>query len=87
VRPEHLDLGEGPGPVVPVVVSLVEHLGRVTFVYGNLANEEALTIEVTGQYFVDAGTTVPVHLDPARCHLFDTEGHALKRLAQRAEAA
>jgi multiple sugar transport system ATP-binding protein len=87
VRPEHMRVGEGEGPVLPVIVNLTEHLGGVTFFYGTLASEESLTIEVPGQAFVESGVTVPVRLDPALCHLFDAEEQAIPPLRQQARAA
>jgi multiple sugar transport system ATP-binding protein len=88
VRPEHLQVGDAHGgPALRLAVSLVEHLGGVTFLYGTLASDETLTIEVQGQYFVETGAAVPISVDTALCHLFDGEGQALPRLEQRAQAA
>jgi ABC-type sugar transport system ATPase subunit len=79
VRPEHLRVGDQGQ--LKVAVSLVEHLGGVTFFYGSLGSDESLTIEVPGQAFLDGGATVAVRLDPALCHLFDREGLALPNIA------
>ena len=86
VRPEHLDIGEGEGAVLPATINLTEHLGGVTFFYGTLASDEPLTVEVSGQSFVEDGARVAVRLDPALCHLFDAEGKALPPAAARAKA-
>ena len=83
VRPEHLRVGDGSGPTVPTIVNLTEHLGGITFFYGTLRSEEALTIEVPGQAFVENGVTVPVRLDPELCHLFDSEGQAFPKAHAR----
>jgi multiple sugar transport system ATP-binding protein len=83
VRPEHLRVGDGSGPTVPTIVNLTEHLGGVTFFYSTLKSEEALTIEVPGQAFVENGVTVPVRLDPELCHLFDSEGQAFPKAHAR----
>jgi ABC-type sugar transport system ATPase subunit len=87
IRPEHLRVGEAEGPTIPAVINLTEHLGGETFFYSTLSTEESLTIEVPGQAFVDSGVTVPVHVDPALCHLFDSEGRAFPRATARAQAA
>ena len=87
VRPEHLKVDEGSGPGLPAVVNLTEHLGGVTFFYSTIASDEPLTIEVSGQAFVDNGVTVPVRIDPALCHLFDKDGLALQPLVPQAKAA
>jgi multiple sugar transport system ATP-binding protein len=88
VRPEHLSVGDGDGPTVPTVVNLTEHLGGVTFFYATLRSEEALTIEMPGQAFVENGVAVPVRLDPELCHLFDGDGRAFpKARAPAARAA
>jgi multiple sugar transport system ATP-binding protein len=87
VRPEHLDVGEGDGPTVPAVVNLTEHLGGVTFFYSTIASDEPLTIEVSGQAFVEDGLKVPVRIDPALCHLFDNDGQALPTVPPQAKAA
>jgi multiple sugar transport system ATP-binding protein len=87
VRPEHLGVGEGDGPTVPAMVNLTEHLGGVTFFYSTIGSDETLTIEVPGQAFVENGVSVPVRLDPALCHLFDSDGRALAMVAPQAKAA
>ena len=87
VRPEHLDVGDGAGPSLPAVVNLTEHLGGVTFFYSTIASDEPLTIEVSGQSFVDNGVTVPVRIDPRLCHLFDKDGLALEPVTPQAKAA
>ena len=87
VRPEHLKVGDGDGTRLPAVVNLTEHLGGVTFFYSTIASDEPLTIEVSGQAFVDNGVTVPVRIDPTLCHLFDKDGQALLPLKPQAKAA
>ena len=87
IRPVHLRVGEAEGETIPIVINLTEHLGGETFFYGTLATEESLIIEVPGQAFVENGVTVQVHVDPALCHLFDSEGSAIPSAPSRAAAA
>jgi multiple sugar transport system ATP-binding protein len=82
IRPEHLvirdeDGGDGQHPRVQVAVNLTEPLGGESFVYGSLQSGEAVTIKQPGQIFIKSGATIAVAIDPALCHLFDSEGQAL----------
>jgi len=61
-----------------VRVDLVENLGGQTVVYATTADGQAMTIVLEGQRPVELGSTVPVHVDPARAHIFDAEGLAIR---------
>jgi ABC-type sugar transport system ATPase subunit len=78
VRPEHLTLGGGDH-VLPLkmTVSLTEHLGGETLIYGNLSSDEPVIAKETDQIFPEAGDSLEIGLDVARCHLFDSAGEAL----------
>jgi len=60
-----------------VRVDLVENLGGQTVVYATTSDDQAITIVLEGQSAVELGSTVGVHIDPARIHLFDGDGNAL----------
>jgi multiple sugar transport system ATP-binding protein len=75
IRPEHITLAEGSGiKLAEVKVDLVESLGGQTVVYATTADKQAMTIVLEGQRQVELGSTVTVHADPSRIHLFDAQG-------------
>jgi len=78
IRPEHITIAEGSGlKLADVRVDLVENLGGQTVVYATTSDDQAITIVLEGQSAVELGSTVGVHIDPARIHLFDGDGNAL----------
>ncbi|RDJ19726.1 sn-glycerol-3-phosphate ABC transporter ATP-binding protein UgpC [Bosea caraganae] len=79
VRPEHIAVGGEAGEVLgEVKVQLVEHLGGGTVLYTTTAGGENLTISAAGQLRVQQGENVPLRIDPAICHVFDSQGMALR---------
>ncbi|KAA0677518.1 sn-glycerol-3-phosphate import ATP-binding protein UgpC [Roseomonas genomospecies 6] len=72
VRPEHLAVTPGDGPLI-VSVELVEALGADTVVYGRLPDGEALVVRVSGLPFCREGETLRVGAPPDALHLFDAE--------------
>ena len=78
VRPEHVGITEGSGvPLAEVTVELVEQLGGQTMVYTSTADGQALTIAVDGQQKVALGSKLTAYVDPARYHVFATDGRAV----------
>ncbi|GAU86411.1 ABC transporter ATP-binding protein [Bosea sp. BIWAKO-01] len=79
VRPEHIVVGGEAGEVLGEVrVQLVEHLGGGTVLYATTAGGENLTISAAGQLRVRHGENVPLRIDPSICHIFDSQGMALR---------
>ena len=79
IRPEHITLAESSGvKFADVRVDLVENLGGQTVVYATTADGQAMTIVLEGQRPVELGSTVAVYVDPARAHIFDAEGLAIR---------
>jgi len=79
IRPEHITIAEGSGvKFADVRVDLVENLGGQTVVYATTSDGQALTIVLEGQRSVDLGSSVSAYLDPAKAHVFDAEGKAIR---------
>ncbi|WIY53113.1 sn-glycerol-3-phosphate ABC transporter ATP-binding protein UgpC [Devosia sp. YIM 151766] len=79
IRPEHITIAEGSGvKFADVRVDLVENLGGQTVVYATTSDGQALTIVLEGQRNVDLGSMVPAYLDPAKAHLFDSDGSVIR---------
>jgi len=79
IRPEHITIADGSGvKFAEVTVDLVENLGGQTVVYATTADGQALTIVLEGQRTVAIGSTVSAYVDPAKAHIFDAEGIALR---------
>ncbi|NUB28259.1 sn-glycerol-3-phosphate import ATP-binding protein UgpC [Azospirillum brasilense] len=72
VRPEHLAVTSGDGPLI-VTVDLVEALGADTVVYGRLPDGEGMVVRVAGLPFCREGETLRVGAPSDALHLFDSE--------------
>ncbi|MDP9837267.1 multiple sugar transport system ATP-binding protein [Neorhizobium huautlense] len=81
IRPEHIDIGDGPGQVIGEArVELVEHLGGSTVLHVLPPfQEETMTVMLSGQQPCRSGDRVALRIERKNCHLFDTEGRALLR--------
>ena len=80
IRPEHITLG-GTGEVLGNGrIDLVEHLGGSTVLHVQPeVGDAVLTVVLPGQQPCRTGEVVPLHIEPARCHLFTSDGLALHR--------
>ncbi|MBF0678992.1 MAG: sn-glycerol-3-phosphate ABC transporter ATP-binding protein UgpC [Devosia sp.] len=79
IRPEHISITEGSGvKFADVRVDLVENLGGQTVVYATSNDGQGLNIVLEGQRQVELGTIVPAYLDPAKAHIFNAEGLAIR---------
>ena len=72
VRPEDLseNLREGE-PQVDLRVDVVEVLGADQYLYGKIGEDE-VTARVDPHFTVVTGDKVPLAINPARIHVFDT---------------
>jgi multiple sugar transport system ATP-binding protein len=77
VRPEHLALARGPGPVGGAV-SHVEKLGAETLVYVRAEPHGLVTVRLVGEHDFAVGEPVHVTPDPARTFRFDEAGARLR---------
>ncbi|WP_159592550.1 ABC transporter ATP-binding protein [Chelativorans xinjiangense] len=79
VRPEHITIagGEDRIPFATVKVDLVENLGGQTLLYTTLADGQSLTVSLEGQREIQVGSSIDTFVDPATCHLFDTDGQVI----------
>jgi alpha-glucoside transport system ATP-binding protein len=79
VRPEDLTVTDGADFLIEGKVSIVEALGEVTLLYVDTASgSEPLIVKLPGAQAVNRGDTVRLTADPAKLHLFDREGKALR---------
>jgi multiple sugar transport system ATP-binding protein len=74
IRPEHIELSPDGAPLQ---VTLTEHLGGNTVIYGSLGAGQALVVQVVGQSAVRRGDTIQVRLPATHCHVFDSNGLTL----------
>ena len=87
VRPEHIALlaageaeGSGPrcaGSTLTRTVSLVERLGEQSYLHCSEADGATLLVKLQGNTLLRSGEMVRLAPDPASCHLFTEEGHAV----------
>jgi multiple sugar transport system ATP-binding protein len=77
IRPEHLAARDSGIALAAVNVELVENLGGETMLYGITPDSQQLTIALEGQQKVERGANLSVYFDPARCHVFGTDGRAM----------
>lgn len=72
-RPNHMAVAETTDADIEVSVRVTEQLGGESFIYANHAAGSSVTVHLTGQTTVDAGTTVGLSIDQNEFHLFSTE--------------
>jgi len=87
VRPEHIALlapgeAEGKGSryvdsTLKRTVSLVERLGEQSYLHCSEADSATLLVKLQGNTLLRSGEVVHLAPDPASCHLFTEEGHAV----------
>jgi len=87
VRPEHIALlvsGEPEGNELGCArskltrtVSLVERLGEQSYLHCSEADSATLLVKLQGNTQLRSGEVVHLAPDPASCHLFTEEGHAV----------
>ncbi|MCW5719605.1 MAG: sn-glycerol-3-phosphate ABC transporter ATP-binding protein UgpC [Devosia sp.] len=79
IRPEHITINEGSGvKFADVRVDLVENLGGQTVVYATTGDGQGLNIVLEGQRAVELDASVSAYLDPAKAHIFNAEGLAIR---------
>jgi multiple sugar transport system ATP-binding protein len=79
IRPEHITIADGSGvKFAELTVDLVENLGGQTVVYATTTDGQALTIVLEGQRNVAIGSNVAAYVDPAKAHIFNAEGMAIR---------
>jgi multiple sugar transport system ATP-binding protein len=84
IRPEHLELaGEGDCQLT-VIADVSERLGSDTYCHVRTTSGEALTMRIRGDLASQYGETLKLHLNSAHCHLFDAQGHVIRRALQAA---
>jgi multiple sugar transport system ATP-binding protein len=77
VRPEHMRLA-GEGELMSEVM-VVERLGGETYLYTQLEDGAMLIVQADGEIPTGVHERVAIRLDPATCHLFDSDGMAIER--------
>jgi multiple sugar transport system ATP-binding protein len=74
LRPEAVRVG-GRGKAAPKAkVELVERLGERTLIYARLSDGQPITAEDGGDSRVKIGDQVPLKIDGAAAHVFDSDG-------------
>jgi multiple sugar transport system ATP-binding protein len=74
LRPEAVRVG-GRGKANPKAkVELVERLGERTLIYARLGDGQPITAEDEGDSLVKIGDEVPLKIDGAAAHVFDSDG-------------
>ena len=77
VRPEDLELDDGPEPMFSGPVTLTELLGEVTLIYVDIGrDDDPFVAKLSGEVAIERGTTVGLSARPAALRLFDAEGNA-----------
>jgi len=85
VRPEHFHVGAGANTIACTVM-FVEAMGHTTYAYFSFPGiEDALTVELPGDSAVHAGDQLKLGVAADSAHLFDSHGHAFRRLYKMPE--
>ncbi|KQT85368.1 ABC transporter ATP-binding protein [Aurantimonas sp. Leaf443] len=77
VRPEHLTIGTGTGPLTGTA-GVSEHLGSDTFVHVKLDDGQGVTARAPGEFRVAHGDRVALTPEPGQIHRFDEKGLAIR---------
>ncbi len=81
IRPEHLQVGtEADDGKLAGVIEVVENLGESHFIYLRTATGALVTIRANGISSLTAKTNLSVRIPPEACHVFNSDGNALRRL-------
>jgi multiple sugar transport system ATP-binding protein len=78
VRPEHMRLA-GEGELMGEVM-VVERLGGETYLYTQLNDGTTHIVQADGEIPTGVHERIAIKLDPATCHLFDSDGIAIERV-------
>ena len=78
IRPEDFSLTEGDAGL-DVILRVVEKLGGITIVYGNLNDGTAICASLDGAVEFDENSTVRLHYQSNALHAFDDQGRAYQR--------
>lgn len=81
VRPEHCSLADAADNTYQGKVSLVEHLGELSYVYVSGIGESDFVLKVDGDSAHKAGDDIRFSITAGNTYLFDQDGNALPRLA------
>ena len=86
VRPEHVDAsGHAPDNRVSGTVLFVEHLGECTYLHLQVAGmDDPFVVRAGADHPARAGERIAIGLPATRCHLFDAQGDACRRVALEA---
>jgi multiple sugar transport system ATP-binding protein len=79
LRPEAVRVGGRAKAAPKAKVELVERLGERTLVYARLADGQPITAEDEGDSRVKIGDEVPLKIDGAAGHVFDSDGRGYHR--------
>ncbi|CZF80537.1 ABC transporter ATP-binding protein [Grimontia marina] len=77
IRPEHIQIGNGPGFNFEFNSEVVERLGNSTYLFGQYCGEDGFKVHIPGDNAVKAFQTVSLHCSPDDIHLFDSHELAL----------
>ncbi|WP_394208903.1 ABC transporter ATP-binding protein [Enterovibrio calviensis] len=77
IRPEHIQIGKGPGFNFEFHSEVVERLGNSTYLFGQYSGVDSFKVHIPGDNAVKAFQTVSLHCSPADIHLFDSNEQAL----------
>ncbi|WP_137170050.1 ABC transporter ATP-binding protein [Marinomonas sp. FW-1] len=79
LRPEHIAL-DCEHNTVEGTVTLIEHLGELSYLYVDIGQEGEMVLKVDGDNQHKAGDKITFGIQPNRLYLFDHQGKALKRV-------
>jgi len=79
MRPEHMALACQHN-TVEGTVTLIEHLGELSYLYVDIGQEGEMVLKVDGDNQHQAGDKITFGIQPNRLYLFDHQGKALTRV-------
>jgi multiple sugar transport system ATP-binding protein len=79
LRPEAVRVGKRGKAAANAKIELVERLGERTLVYARLGDGQPITAEDEGNSAIKIGDEVPLRIDGAAAHVFDSDGTGYHR--------
>ena len=80
LRAEHILENATGSEAFSGTVNIVEHLGEANFIYVTLKNGQDIVVRGDGNHTVRIGETITLSAASSAFHVFDSNGHALRRI-------
>jgi len=78
IRPEHITANGGSSHTLKVTIDMVEYLGGTRYLYGRLADDTTIAVEVRDAMDIRAGEEIDVAFNEIDAMIFDASGKRIR---------